>query len=141
MDSYVWPVIGEYDCAYIKPALCVHSTQVCCGCWRKTLIIFVSSREVQGKERNSWLMVQQEAEKCCLHGGFELTPTRGQVHIPMSTKAADMCLHASPTVSRAASNDHHMLTFCLLPTPEHMELQTTAKKTQKTTTTNKDQGN
>lgn len=32
----------------------------------------------------------------------------------MSTKA-EMCLHATPTVSRAASNDHHMLTlpfFC-----------------------------
>lgn len=54
-------------------------------------------------------------------GGFELTPTHGQVHIPMSTKAEEMCLHATPTVSRAASNDHHMLTFCLLPALEHME--------------------
>lgn len=56
-----------------------------------------------------------------LPGGFELTPTHGQVHIPMSTKAAAMCLHATPTVSRAASNDHHMLTFRLLPALEHME--------------------
>lgn len=51
-----------------------------------------------------------------LPGRFELTPTHGQVHIPMSTKASEMCLHATPTVSRAASNDHHMLTFWLLPT-------------------------
>lgn len=56
-----------------------------------------------------------------LPGGFELTPTHGQVHIPMSTKAAAMCLHATPTVSRAASNDHHMLTFRLLPALEHTE--------------------
>lgn len=60
-----------------------------------------------------------------LPGGFELTPTHGQVHIPMSTKAAEMCLHTSPTASRAASNDHHMLTFRLLPALEHMDEPTT----------------
>lgn len=49
-----------------------------------------------------------------LPGRFELTPTHGQVHIPMSTKASEMCLHATPTVSRAAFNDQHMLTFWLL---------------------------
>lgn len=57
-----------------------------------------------------------------LPGGFEPTPTHGQVHIPMSTKASEMCLHATPTVSRAACNDHHMLTFRLLPALEQMEL-------------------
>lgn len=57
----------------------------------------------------------QQKRRGALPGGLELTPTHGQVHIPMSTKAAEMCLHASPTVSGAASNDHHMLTFRLLP--------------------------
>lgn len=32
-----------------------------------------------------------------------------------------MCLHATPTVSGAACNDHHMLTLRLLPALEHME--------------------
>lgn len=54
-----------------------------------------------------------------LPGGVELTPTHGRVHIPMSAKAAEMCLHATPTVSRAASNDHHMLTLSSASTGAH----------------------
>lgn len=53
-----------------------------------------------------------------LPGGVELTPTHGQVHIPMSSKAAEECPHAAPTASGAASHDCHMLTFCLVPTWE-----------------------
>lgn len=56
------------------------------------------------------LMRKERKQREVLHAGVELTPTHGQVHIPMSTKAAEMCLHATPTVSRAASNHHHMLT-------------------------------
>lgn len=36
-----------------------------------------------------------------LPSGVELTPTHGQVHIPMSTEAAEMCLHAAPTVEQS----------------------------------------
>lgn len=84
---------------------------------KTSLQIFVRSVEVQEKETVGGTAGSRET----LPGGVELTPTHGQVHIPMSTKAAEMCLHATPTVSRAASNDHHMLTSCLLPAQEHME--------------------
>lgn len=105
---------------------CLHSVHIrciCCSCWTKknkkktSLQIFVRSVEVQEKETVGGTAGSRET----LPGGVELTPTHGQVHIPMSTKAAEMCLHATPTVSRAASNDHHMLTSCLLPAQEHME--------------------
>lgn len=90
-----------------------------------TPVIFVRSAELQGKEKlladDATAGSREEEEEEALPDGFELTPTHGQVHIPMSTKAAEMCLHATPTVSRAASNDHHMLTFRLLPALEHME--------------------
>lgn len=86
-----------------------------------SLIIFVRSAEVQERRKLLADSAAAAGSRETLPGGFELTPTHGQVHIPMSTKAAEMCLHATPTVSRAASNDHHMLTFCLLPALEHME--------------------
>lgn len=64
----------------------------------------------------------QQGTREALPAEFELTPTHGQVHIPMSTKAAEMCLHDTPTVSRAAFNDHHMLAFCFLPEPAQSKL-------------------
>lgn len=59
-------------------------------------VVVLSILQKLSRKETVWL--QQEAEKR-LPGGFELTPTHGQVHIPMSTKAAEMCLHATPTVS------------------------------------------
>ena len=124
MNSYVWPVIS--DCTHILFTL--HESD---GEEKKHFPDHLCQIQRSSGKRNSWSTVQREAEKRCLHGGSELTPTHGQVHIPMSTKAAAMCLHATPTVSRAASNDHHMPTFCLLPALEHMEPQTTAKNKTK----------
>lgn len=122
MDSHVWPKISECGCTYTHIACTsVHIRCICCSCWTKkkktSLQIFVRSVEVQEKETVGGTAGSRET----LPGGVELTPTHGQVHIPMSTKAAEMCLHATPTVSRDASNDHHMLTSCLLPAQEHME--------------------
>lgn len=119
MDSYAWPVIIDFD--YIA---CPQFINVL---WKNNLqdhLCQISrssgEKKTNNKKQNKLLADATAGSRETLPVGFELPPTHGQVHIPMSTKAAEMCLHATPTASRAASNDHHMLTFHLLPALEHM---------------------
>lgn len=85
---------------------------------RASTHIFISYAEVDGRDGVGC----GRDDACTLR--FEPTPTRGRVHIPMSTEAAETRPHAHtppPQRAQAPSNDRRVLTFSLLASRQHME--------------------